>query len=291
MPPKQHQIVSAPAAPLSNNTDRLRLNVQQVREQQQINRERKAIDELEAQKAQARIAKSKAQYSHVAPRVGPGAAVGATSSAAEYDGDNNYQAPHDDVEITVFVRECEPDGGVQRMMESEILRQNARSNGNQQPASIPRNIAQQQQQPSQRAAVAVPQPTYQRVPLQTQQDNAHKPGAPDGHGKLGSVPSYLLQRKAELQAEKDAAAKAIEDEREKSRHPPGHRPVSEEERVAVLAKLDARKLELERDLARLPMRFDTIAVKNRRSEIEREMAEVEEAHRRFSVKKTLYVPL
>jgi hypothetical protein len=39
------------------------------------------------------------------------------------------------------------------------------------------------------------------------------------------------------------------------------------------------------------MRFDTLAVQKRRGEIEKEMGEVEEAQRRFSVKKTLYVPI
>ncbi len=142
-------------------------------------------------------------------------------------------------------------------------------------------------------------PQQQRQPLQVQQkqatnqqnQNQHKPAAPEGHGKLGNVPDYIRQRKAELQAEKDAAIAVIEEEKEKMKHPPGHRPVSEEERIGVLARLDARKTELERDLARLPMRFDTIAIKNRKAEIEKEMSEIEEAHRRFSVKKQLYVPI
>lgn len=293
MPPKQQQQQQQPSA------DRMRMNVQQVREQQQINRDRKAQDELEAQKQQQREARAKAQFSHVQSRVAAAAAGGASSSqnpgmtmmaqAEQQYHHSGISNAHDDVEITVFVRECEPDGGVQRMMESEILRENARQNGNA-PAlpSLPQHRAasmprQQQLQPPSSSS-------QRRVPLQTQQDNAHKPGAPDG-SKLGSVPSYIRQRKAELQAEKDAAARAIEEEKERSRHPAGHRPVEEPERLAVLEKLTARKLELERDLARLPMRFDTLAVQRRRGEIEKEMGEVEEAHRRFSVKKQLYVPM
>jgi hypothetical protein len=289
--------------------ERLRLNAQQVKEQEQINRERKMQDEMEASKNANRMAKSKAQYSHVQSKVAP--FTGASQNFYEQQqGNNNNELPsysqqEDDVEITVYVRETEPDGGVQRMMESQLLRMNGEQQrqydqnafagaGRVGAAGRNNSMPSQQRSTSQNAKLL----QQQRVPLQQQQQpsvaaiiNNNKPSAPAGHGKLGNVPDYLLQRKAQLQAEKDAAARAIEEEREKAKNPPGHRAVSEEERQAVLARLEARKLELERDLAKLPMRFDTIAVRNRRTEIEKEMSEVEEAHRRFSVRKQLFVPI
>lgn len=286
--------------------DRLRLNAMQVKEQEQINRERKAQDEAEAARAASRVAKSKAQFSHVSSKVViPGVNV-ANMNGELPSSSHTYQAPEDDVEITVFVRETERDGGVQKMMESDLLRLNERdynsgfsSNGSG-AAAVKKNtfgLPQQQQQQTREplrlnnANNSQPRSLQQQQQQQPRSSSSthHKPSAPDGN-KLGSVPDYLRQRKAELQAEKDAAARAIIEEQERNKHPVGHRPVSEDERQAVLAKLDARKLELERDLARLPMRFDTLAVKNRRTEIEKEMSEVEEAHRRFSVKKQLYVP-
>jgi hypothetical protein len=330
MPPKQPSAGSAAAAAAIK--DRMRLNVQQVREQQQLNRERRAQDEAEAQRSSQRVARSKAAYAHVQPRVvgaggGGGGAAEAEAIAEQQAAQRGGGAVDDDVEITVFVRECEPDGGVQRAMESDLLRAIAReaplastslntptlppirgssrgaaaaaagagAGGARAPSVGPK---QQQQQP-QRTPMRNVGINGDGAPSQAQAAAVaagasgaalRKPEAPAGK-TLGAVPDYLRQRKAELQAEKDAAARAIEEERERSRHPAGHRLVSEDERVVVLGRLDARKAELERDLARLPMRFDTIAVQRRRAEIEKEMGEVEEAHRRFSVRKQLYVPI
>lgn len=342
---RPHAVARQPQV-LPPDQNRLHLNRQQVIEQQELNAQRRVEDEAQSLKTAQRIARAKAPYVHVQSR------LGSTQPQQQNNGYNNnqedmnmnnndfhnhnqnHQLPNsaDDVEISVFVRETEQDGGVFRHMESELVRQNAVENGTAAPSSgkLPQqqqiqkrgnnnnnnNIAammaaggggggggggaqQQQQQhvyqPSsvQRGGSSTGSHNSGRTPLSSQRDNSntHHPEPPSGHGNLGNVPTYLRQRKAELQAEKDSMARALEEERERSRHPPGHRPVSEDERLAVLDKLAARKVELERDLQKLPMRFDTIAVQRRRADIEKEMTEVDEAHRRFSVKKQLYVPI
>jgi len=127
---------------------------------------------------------------------------------------------------------------------------------------------------------------------QQQQANANRPASTSSNvNARGQVPDYLLQRKAELQAEKDEARRIADIRAEQSKYPPGHRPVSEEERGEILAKLESRKKELEGEIGRLPMRFDTQAIRQRRGQIEAELLEVEAAQRKFSVKKQLYVPI
>ncbi len=94
-----------------------------------------------------------------------------------------------------------------------------------------------------------------------------------------------------MEAERAEACRLAGLQAEQAKYPPGHRPVSEEERAAILSKLAVRRRELEADLGRLPMRFDTQAVRLRQKQIEGELQEVEEAERKFSVKKQLFVPI
>ena len=215
----------------------------QLKEQQQINRERRMLDEGDRQRKEAQAAQQKARFDHVKSH-GYGQAK---------SGDV------DDVEIKVFVNECDDNRRVFSIMESSVTQQ------------------QPQSQPT-RPQAAIPKP------------KSSTPSLPPVSSR-GVVPDYLLKRKAEMQAEKEAIQRELELKQELSRYPPGHRPVTEEERLDILEKLSDRKKELQADLHRLPVRFDTQAVRQKRLQIENEMAETEAAERKFSSKKQLFVPI
>jgi hypothetical protein len=278
-----------------------RLNAQQIKEQEAINRERKRQDDFEQDRQRQLIERQKAQYSHVSSAYAPGALSGAPVAAAASGAGARPNVPSgggpvDDVEITVFVRECDRDAHSFVVRESSL--QTAQRGGPmgrpaaeqqyQQPSPT-RYGVQQQQQPQ-----AVLAPRVANTPSQQRPAAPHSAPADTSAAsrpKMGEVPLYLRQRKAELDAEKLEALRLAEVQREQAKYPPGHRPVSDEERVAILQRLAERKKGLEADLGRLPMRFDTQAVRNRQRQLESELAEVEEAERKFSVKKQLYVPI
>lgn len=195
-------------------------------------------------------------------------------------GGGGYEAPQDDVEIQVFVRECETDGHSFMVRESALANIGARGQQQQQQHQP---AYQQQAPPRGGGATSASRPLAPSA--------ANQPSATPSATKKGEVPMYLRQRKAEMEAEKEEAVRIAEIQREQSKYPPGHRPVTEEERMATLTSLAERKKQLEGDLGRLPMRFDTQAVRNRQKQIEQELAEVEEATKKFSAKKQLFVPI
>jgi hypothetical protein len=223
-----------------------RLNHQQIKEQEAINQERERQLQFEKDKQRNLIARQRSSFEHV--------------SSAGY-GTKAVAPRSNDVEIKVFVRECDPDAKVFRMMESEV----------------------------------VPPPgsheTGGRPPVLFGRRATEAPNSAPSKTARGDVPKYLTKRKEEMAAEKEAMRAEVERQRETAQYPPGHRPVSEEERTAILDKLAARKKELENELGKLPMRFDTQAIKNKRAQIEGEMNEIEAAERKFSVKKQLFVPI
>jgi hypothetical protein len=237
----------------------VRANQQLIKEQEAINRERRMLDEQDAYNRAQAAQRQRDKYSHVQSH-GYGRGGGAS---------NPHPAPNhssggggEDVEIKVFVRECEPDG------HSFVIP----SNGGLR--------APPQQRVEPRAAPQRAQPQAKQAPPA----NAPRPS-------VGVVPDYILKRKQELRAEQEAVRSELERRQEASKYPPGHRPVSEEERQDILSRLAERKRDLELELGRLPIRFDTQAIKTRRGQIEGELAEVEAAERKFSVKKQLFVPI
>jgi hypothetical protein len=183
------------------------------------------------------------------------------------------QGPTDDVEIKVFVNECEENSSMFSMMESA---------GKQLAGPQKDGPYQVQKAPIQSSSST-------RPPL-ARSNVSNAPGSADPAAQRGQVPKYLQQRKAQAQAEKEELELARAEEAEKAKYPPGHRPFTEQERTELLTKLNARKKELEYDLVRIPVRVDTLAVKKRRQTIETELEEVETALSKFSVKKQLYVP-
>lgn len=248
--------------PEPKQSNAARLNYAQIKEQEQLNKQRLQNEEFKTDQKQALIQRQRAQYDHV------------TSNGYGVAGSKQPQAQGtDDVEIRVFVRECDPDAQTFAFRESEVCTPLTKGP----------------------AADAAPrgQPGAVRFGRRASAEDRRKPQEPTAERSTarGEVPAYLLKRKNEMQSEKDAIQAEIARQQEVSQYPPGHRPVTEPERVAILEKLAQRKKELENEIGRLPMRFDTMAVKQKRQQLEAEMAEVESAQQKFSVKKQLFVPI
>ncbi len=220
-----------------------RLNYQQIKEQEAINQERERQQQFEQEKHRNLVARQRQSYDHVA--------------SAGY-GTKAVAPRSDDVEIKVFVRECDPDAKMFRMMESDV---------------------------------APPPQEVDARPVLFGRRAHDTPSSAQSKAARGEVPKYLQKRKAEMEAEKEAIRTEVERQKEISQYPPGHRPVTNEERAAILDKLSLRRKELEAELGKLPMRFDTQAIKQKRAQIEGEMNEIEAAERKFSVKKQLFVPI
>lgn len=260
----QRQLNQPPPGPAQSGApgglSHARLNHMQIREQEAINRERRAQDEFEAERKAAQAKNLRAKYEHVRSNYNAGAIA-------------SGQPVTDDVEIKVFVRECDPDAYRFSIREKSFQQE------------------RQQQQPP----PAVAQPTQLPV-IGRQGSGRAAPGALTGASaalahKSGEVPRYLQERKAEQQAEKDEIQRQLELRTEQAKYPPGHRPLGEDERQTILAKLAQRKKELEFDLGRFPVRIDTQSAMNRRRQLENELNEIDAAERKFMVNKQLFVPV
>lgn len=244
-----------------------RLNRMQLREQQELNRQRALVEETDERRFVAARAQGKQQYQHV--------------SSSGYGRDHHppsngrRASVGDDVQIHVFIRECDGDAS--------------------QTFSYWENSAEElggRSVPIQRAAVGTPQ-----VGGPLRGGGVAVPGAPSPAGstlgtpRRGKVPRYLQQRKAELQAEKDLLEEERQRQVELAKIPSGQRLVSEDEKATTMARLEERQRELETQLGKIPIRFDTQSIKNRRRNIEQELAEIEETKLKYGTKKPLYVPL
>ncbi|ORC91227.1 flagellar/basal body protein [Trypanosoma theileri] len=232
-----------------------RQNYLQIREQQQLNRERAREAAIERQREEEMIQRQKAQYNHV------------SSHGYGQPGGRNK----DDVEIKVFIRECDGDRAQTfTFRESDATQQRVIP----EPAAKPKSTNR-----------------LPALPEQLKQQQQQQLSAKAANAARGVVPKYILQRKAELAAEKEAIQREAERQKEMSKYPPGHRPVTEEERKETLAKLALRRKELEGELHKIPIRFDTQSIRARRSKIEGELREIDEAERKFSSSKQLFVPI
>ncbi|CAD2221177.1 Calmodulin-binding, putative [Angomonas deanei] len=245
----------------SRMSNAARQNRQLLREQQQLNAERRSQDSAGMAKRSQEVKKTQAQYDHVQPRVGKGAAPAGGAS-------------NDDVEIKVYVRECEDSSEFFRFMENE---------GQPTSGAAPARPAASKRTPSTKKSVkgAPRSGSTKRA--------AAEPTAPaEGRGK---VPKYLQKRMAEMEAEKQA----IEDEKQRKKElakiPPGHRAVSEEEKADTLERLAARRAELEAELGKIPLRFDTVSIRNKRQAIEDELQQIESTRVKYNTKGALYVPI
>ncbi|PNH09884.1 hypothetical protein TSOC_003443 [Tetrabaena socialis] len=99
----------------------------------------------------------------------------------------------------------------------------------------------------------------------------------------GQVPSYLLERKLQMAADVEAAARA----KEAALIPPGMRLLPEEERLETLEILKKNKDEIERAIQGLPLRTETLSAIRRKEELERRLREIEDAQKIFARPKVL----
>ncbi|KEG10679.1 flagellar/basal body protein [Trypanosoma grayi] len=259
------------------STNAARQNYLQIREQQQLNRERAREAMIEKQRADEIIQRQKAQFNHVSSH-----------------GYGNLRGGGDDVEIKVFIRECDGDRAQSfSFMENDATQKRCAA----EPAAKPRPAQQLQQQRAPRGPTnAVNAPRGPTNATNAPRGLTNATNAPRGLTNAGSVPrgavpKYIVQRKAELAAEKDALQREVERQKEVAKYPPGHRPITEEERQETLAKLASRRRELEVELNKIPIRYDTQSIRARRGKIENELSEIDEAERKFSSTRQLFVPI
>ncbi|PAA92625.1 hypothetical protein BOX15_Mlig034090g4 [Macrostomum lignano] len=96
--------------------------------------------------------------------------------------------------------------------------------------------------------------------------------------RRGELPAYLVRRRREFEAAHAAEVAARPDPDQ----PPGHRRLSDLERRKTLALLTENHQLLLAELNRLPVRSDTVRLVCIKSDIERKLAELEEAIKIFS---------
>lgn len=102
----------------------------------------------------------------------------------------------------------------------------------------------------------------------------------------GKVPSYLRSRQAEWQVQAEAAAAAAGD----PACPPGLVAMPDEERVAMLQRMQAAEADVKAQLGRLPLVLETRAARRRAEELEAQLADVSEAVAIFSQPKVYVAP-
>ena len=101
------------------------------------------------------------------------------------------------------------------------------------------------------------------------------------HKEFGRVPRYLQEMKVKAKLMKDIEKK----KEEEKNYPKGTRLLSEEERIFTLTKLKESKMELEKQVTKLPIILDSIGAKNRQNKLFKELDEIEQAIVTFSKNK------
>lgn len=101
--------------------------------------------------------------------------------------------------------------------------------------------------------------------------------------EYGQVPAYLVERKFQMAKE----MRAREEAREAARVPAGMRLMPESERQETLALLERNRGEVEAALAAMPIIVETHTLRRRKDDLERRLAEIEEATRVFSRREVL----
>ncbi|XP_033752659.1 enkurin domain-containing protein 1-like [Pecten maximus] len=96
--------------------------------------------------------------------------------------------------------------------------------------------------------------------------------------KFGEVPKYLQSRKVQWKKNEEDRIANIPD----PEMPPGHRALPEAERRTTLSLLIKKEEELVREMSALPLRMDTFRIRSQKQEIEKKLAEVDEAKKIFS---------
>ncbi|CAG7835024.1 unnamed protein product [Allacma fusca] len=95
---------------------------------------------------------------------------------------------------------------------------------------------------------------------------------------LGTVPKYLKQRQDEWKTQADQAAAAAS----AADVPPGHVLLSEQERVETLQELKSKYSMLINELNRVPIRIDTMRVREHKIQLEQQLQKLERGMAIFS---------
>ena len=97
------------------------------------------------------------------------------------------------------------------------------------------------------------------------------------HKHFGRVPEYLVEKKAKEEA---AQRRKDEESRAPKLHcPPGHRILAEDERLETIALLETRKIEVEQQVARLPLRIETDGQRRRQADLNKRLVDIDQALR------------
>lgn len=104
------------------------------------------------------------------------------------------------------------------------------------------------------------------------------PDDPAKHMEFGKVPTYLLERKAEMQRKEAQRVASLPD----PTVPPGMIRLSEEERVRTLEILKQNAQKMIADIQRMPLLIETISQRRRKDEAEAKLKEIESAIEQFS---------
>ncbi|KAG6438661.1 enkurin domain-containing protein 1-like [Manduca sexta] len=107
--------------------------------------------------------------------------------------------------------------------------------------------------------------------------DAKDPYLPSGYQK-GVLPKYLRERKEQIQKEAEGAT--VDDEHTSC--PPGHVTLPDTERKETLRMLRNSFAELVSELNKLPVKTDTLKMRNRKMELEKQLAKLEEGIKVFS---------
>ncbi|CAJ1985611.1 Calmodulin binding protein [Leishmania donovani] len=273
------------------------LNRMQIREQEALNRQRRMQDDAVARREEEELRRTKAQYDHVSShgygRAGSGAAAPSGSRGAS-----------DEVQIRVYVRECDEEASRSFSYREDTAANSTSHTGPRSGASASTSAASHVARRGVNGALPPIGSSGRLGPPRAPGARAASGGGggtSDISGGAAScgvvapnrarVPRYLQQRKAELAAEKEAIAAEAEKQRQLSLIPAGQRRVSEEEKADTLRQLDERQQELEGQLARIPIRFDTQSIQQRRRAIEEELRQIETTRNKYNTKGTLFMPL
>ena len=103
--------------------------------------------------------------------------------------------------------------------------------------------------------------------------------------EVGTIPRYLLERREKWKKEAEAAEKA---RKESAGCPDGHIKLTEPERRVALHKMKDEYKNICAEMARFPIRSDTLRVRQRRIELEKELIRLEDGIKSYE-KENVYV--
>ena len=105
------------------------------------------------------------------------------------------------------------------------------------------------------------------------------------------VPCYLSKRNSEISKEKEQLRLIEKSVEERRKCPVGHRALQEGEKAKIVNDLRNRQQTLGLQLDKFPITRTSGAMALRKSHIEKELDEVEEAIKKMGVNKQLYIPI